>query len=165
MIALDIFLDALFAAIAGCGFGMISNPPRRSLARIALLAAIGHAVRFCLMEYATIDIATSSFFAALTIGFLSLWLARGARTPMTVLYIPALLPMIPGIYAYKTVFSLIMFLHYINDPTEGVRYMELFFLNGSVTFSVIALLTMGATIPNLIFLKLAFSMTRNKANR
>lgn len=160
MIAVDILLDALFAAMAGCGFGMISNPPRRALGRIAVLAAVGHATRYCLMNLGAFDIATASFFAALTIGFGSLWLARYARCPMTVLYIPALLPMIPGIYAYKTVFSLIMFLHSLNDTTEGLQYMEMFFLNASVTFSVIALLTMGATMPNLIFKKLAFTMTR-----
>lgn len=160
MIVIDIFLDALFAGVAGFGFGLLSNPPRRAFLYIGLLAAIAHALRFCLMSYASIDIATSSFFAALSAGFLSLPFARTIYVPMTVLYIPALLPMVPGIYAYKTVFSLIMFLHSLNDPNQGMEYMELFFLNGSVTFSVIALMTVGATLPNLIFKKLAFSMTR-----
>lgn len=162
MIAIDILLDALFAAIAGCGFGMISSPPMRAFPRIALLAAVGHSVRFCLMHYGGIDIATASFFAALTVGFGSLWLARGIRTPMTVLYIPALLPMVPGMYAYRTVFSLIMFLHSIDDSDCVLEYMELFFLNGSVTFSVVALLTVGATLPNLVFKRMAFSMTRRE---
>ena len=165
MIFLEIVSDAFFAAIAGCGFGIISNPPVITLPRIALLAAIGHATRFCLMNYAGIDIATSSFFASLLIGFGSVPLASGAKCPMTVLYIPSLLPMVPGIYAYKTVFSLIMFLHSLNDPDEGLQYMESFFLNGSVTFSVIALLTIGVTLPNFIFKKRAFSMTRAKKVR
>ena len=38
---------------------------------------------------------------------------------MTVLYIPALLPMVPGIYAYKTVFALIMFLQSLNGSRAG----------------------------------------------
>lgn len=54
-----------------------------------------------------------------------------------------------------------MFLRSLNDPNQGMEYMELFFLNGSVTFSVIALMTVGATLPNLIFKKLAFTMTRD----
>lgn len=160
MVAIDIFLDALFAAVAGCGFGMLSNPPRRAFLYISLLAAIAHALRFSLMNYTTVDIATASFFGALTAGFISLPFARKIHVPMTVLYIPALLPMVPGIYAYKTVFSLMMFLQSLKDPNQGMEYMELFFLNGSVTFSVIALMTVGATLPNLIFKKLAFSMTR-----
>lgn len=160
MAALDILTDGLFAAIAGCGFGMLSNPPRRCFVYIAILSAISHALRFSLMTHAGVDIATASFFAALTAGFVSLPFAKTSKVPMTVLYIPALLPMVPGIYAYKTVFSLIMFLKSLNDTNQGMEYMELFFLNGSVTVSVIALMTVGATLPNLIFKRLAFSMTR-----
>lgn len=39
MIVLDILLDGLFAAIAGIGFGAISDPPMRAFPYIALLAA------------------------------------------------------------------------------------------------------------------------------
>ena len=51
MIALDIFTDGFFAAVAGIGFGAISDPPLRAFKMIALLAALGHACRFCLMTY------------------------------------------------------------------------------------------------------------------
>ena len=126
MIAVDILLDGVFAAVAAIGFGAISDPPVRAFPYIALLAAVGHALRFCLMSYAGIDIATASLCAAVVIGFGSLWLGRGIRCPMTVLYIPALLPMVPGIYAYKTVFALIMFLQSLNDPGQGLEYAAVF---------------------------------------
>ena len=51
MILVDILLDGLFAAVAGVGFGAISDPPLRAFRYIALLAAVGHACRFCLMTY------------------------------------------------------------------------------------------------------------------
>ena len=51
MILVDILLDGLFAAVAGVGFGAISDPPLRSFRYIAILAAVGHACRFCLMTY------------------------------------------------------------------------------------------------------------------
>lgn len=162
MIALDIFLDGLFAALAAIGFSTLSDPPRRAFPRIALLAAVGHALRFCLMNYLGLDIATASFIAALSIGFGSLWLGRSIHCPMTVLYIPALLPMIPGIYAYKTVFSLIMFLQSLDDPALEVQYMQQFFLNATVSLSVIALLSAGATLPIFIFNRRAFSLTRRR---
>ena len=57
MIAADILLDGLFAAIAAIGFGAVSDPPMRAFPRIALLAAMGHALRFCLMHYFSVDIA------------------------------------------------------------------------------------------------------------
>ena len=162
MIALDILLDGLFAAVAAIGFGAISDPPMRAFPRIALLAAVGHALRFALMNYAGVDIATASLAAAVTIGMGSLSLRRGICCPMTVLYIPALLPMVPGIYAYKTVFSLIMFLQSLNDPGQGLQYMQQFFLNATVSLSVIALLAAGATLPIFIFNRRAFSLTRRR---
>lgn len=119
MIVTDILLDGLFAAVAAIGFGAISDPPMRAFPRIALLAAIGHALRFTLIHCAALDIATASLFAAFAIGMGSLWLGRGVRCPMTCLYIPALLPMVPGIYAYKTVFSLIMFLQVARSGRRG----------------------------------------------
>lgn len=155
-----ILLDGLFAAVAAIGFGAISDPPMRAFPRIALLAAIGHALRFTLMHCSALDIATASLFAAFAIGMGSLWLGRGVRCPMTCLYIPALLPMVPGIYAYKTVFSLIMFLQSLDRADEGMRYMQQFFLNATVSLSVIALLAAGATLPIFIFKRRAFSMTR-----
>lgn len=76
MIALDILTDGFFAAVAGIGFGAISDPPLRAFKMIAILAALGHACRFCLMNYLGMDIATGSLFAGLVIGFGSLWLGK-----------------------------------------------------------------------------------------
>ena len=159
-IAFNILSDALFAAVAGVGFGAISDPPLRAFKMIALLA-VGHACRFCLMTYAGIDIATSSLVAALLIGFGSLWLGKRVYCPVTVLYIPALLPMIPGRYAYNMVFSLIMCLQRVNDPEGLRRYMEMFFSNGMITVTVIFLLAAGASFPMFLFPKRAFSLTRH----
>ena len=162
MIAVDIISDGLFAAIAAIGFGAISDPPMRAFPRIALLAAIGHALRYCLMHFAGFDIATASLAASFTIGMGSLWLGKGAHVPMTCLYIPALLPMVPGTYAYKTVFSLIMFIQSLDNPDGGLQYMQAFFLNATVATSVIIFLAAGATLPIFIFNKRAYSMTRRK---
>ena len=160
-IVFNILSDALFAAVAGVGFGAISDPPLRAFKMIALLAAVGHACRFCLMTYAGLDIATSSLVAALLIGFGSLWLGKKVYCPVTVLYIPALLPRIPGRYAYNMIFSLIMCLQRVNDP-EGLRhYMEMFFSNGMITVTVIFLLAAGASFPMFLFPKRAFSLTRH----
>lgn len=165
MIALDILLDGLFAAVAAVGFGAISDPPMRAFPRIALLAAAGHALRFSLMNYAGVDIATASLAAAVTIGMGSLWLVRGIRCPMTVLYIPALLPMVPGIYAYKTVFALIMLMQHTAESDAARQYMDAFLLNATVTVSVVFMLAVGSTVPILLFRRRAFSLTRRRKPR
>lgn len=162
MIALNILEDAFFAAVAGIGFGAISDPPMRAFRYIALLAATGHALRYCLTTFAGMDIATASFFGASAIGFGALWLGGKVYCPVTVLYIPALLPMIPGQYAYSMFFSQIMFLQTMHMPEESARYMDMFLSNGLVTLTVIFLLVIGATLPIFLFPRKAYSLTRHQ---
>lgn len=162
MIATDILFDAFFAAIAGIGFGAISDPPLRAFPYIGALAALGHASRYCLMTFAGLEIASASLVGALIIGFGSLWLGKKASSPMTVLYIPALLPMIPGKFAYNMVFSLIMFLQSMDHPVEKAKYMDMFFSNTMITVTVVFLLAVGATFPMFLFPKRATSLTRRK---
>ena len=54
-----IFQDALFAAIAAIGFAAISRPPRRAYVYCALIAAVGHSLRFThglsLHQYSIVD--------------------------------------------------------------------------------------------------------------
>ena len=158
MIAFDMLSDGLFAAVAAIGFGAISDPPMRAFPVIALLAAV---LRFALMQWG-VDIASASLCASVTIGVGSLLLGGRIRCPMTVLFIPALLPMIPGMYAYKTIFSMIMFMQHLDDPVLGSEYMQAIVRNGFVTFSVIFMLAAGAAAPIFLFNKRAHSLTRAK---
>ena len=159
MIAADILLDGFFAAVAAVGFGAVSDPPMRAFPRIALLAAVGHALRFCLMNCAGMDIATASLCAATAIGFGSLWLGKAIRCPMTALYIPALLPMVPGMYAYKTVLALMQFIGG-GDVTRQNELMVEFFRNGLTTLFIMFALVIGVALPVFIFHKQSFMMTR-----
>ena len=162
MIAADIFVDGFFAAVAAIGFGAISDPPLRAFPSIALLAAAGHALRFGLMTCAGLDITTATLCASLLIGLGSLWLGGRIYCPTTVLSIPALLPMVPGIYAYKTVFAMIMFMQHLGDSVTSAQYLQEILRNGFVTFCVIFMLAAGAAAPIFLFNKRAHSLTRNK---
>ena len=84
------------------------------------------------------------------------------RCPMTVLFIPALLPMIPGMYAYKTVFATIMFMQHLGDAAASAQYLQEILRNGFVTFCVIFMLAAGAAAPIFLFNKRAHSLTRDK---
>ena len=50
-IIIKIVADMIFAAIAAVGFSAISHPPKGVFIYCALIAAIGHAVRFCLINF------------------------------------------------------------------------------------------------------------------
>jgi uncharacterized membrane protein YjjB (DUF3815 family) len=160
MILTNILMDGLLASIAGIGFGAISYPPRRAFKYIAILSAVGHALRYALMNYAAFDIAIASFCASFAIGLLSLWFGRLSYCPMTVLYIPALLPMIPGMYAYKSVLALVMFMQHLKDTVLAEQYLRELSSNFIVTVSTVFLLTVGATILIFIAPRLAYTMTR-----
>jgi uncharacterized membrane protein YjjB (DUF3815 family) len=164
MILMDILADALLAAVAGIGFGAISNPPRRAFGFIAILAATGHAMRFAMMNYLNIDIALSSFCASLAIGCLALWFGKRIYCPITVLYIPALLPMIPGMYAYKAVFATLMYMQNLSDAGLSGYYMQEILSNAIVTVSTVFLLSVGATTLIFIFPKTTYSLTRRKTD-
>ena len=157
-----ILADGFFAAVAALGFGAISNPPMRAFPRIALLAAAGHALRFTLMTYFGVDIATGSLCASLTIGFGSMMLGRRIHCPTTVMSIPALLPMIPGMYAYKSMFSIVMFFQKIDDTAVCAAYLDTALRNGMITVFVILTLAAGATLPILMFPCKAYTMTRRQ---
>ena len=185
MIAVDILFDGVFAAVAAIGFGAISDPPVRAFPYIALLAAEGDFSSLpdiSLAEDDTLTIGRKVYVAGYPYGMPFTITEGSVSSPKQLMdgkyYIqtdaavnpgnsggPALLPMVPGIYAYKTVFALIMFLQSLNDPGQGLEYMQQFFLNATVSFSVIILLAAGATLPIFIFNRRAFSLTRRRRSR
>ena len=87
-----IILDGAFAAIAAIGFAIISNPPRKAILISAFLAAVGHGLRYFLMHthLFTMDIATASFFAAVSIGLLAIPFAKAIHCPAEVFSFPSL---------------------------------------------------------------------------
>lgn len=161
----ETIIRAVCAAFAALGFGAVSNPSRRSLPCIMVLAAVGYALRYQLMQTLSFDIATATLAASLLMGFGSLWLGGRIRCPMTTLYIPALLPFVPGMYAYKAVFSIILFMQNINAPSEAFLHLNDFFLNIIVTVTVILCMTVGASLPMFIFSRRAKSLTRRTAKK
>ena len=108
---------------------------------------------------------TATLCASLLIGLGSLWLGGRIYCPTTVLSIPALLPMVPGIYAYKTVFALIMLMQHTAESDAARQYMDAFLLNATVTVSVVFMLAVGSTVPILLFRRRAFSLTRRRKPR
>ncbi len=63
---IDFLGDGSIASIAAIGFASISNPPRRIYPYCALVAAIGHALRYILINW-DMHIIPASTFAAFCI--------------------------------------------------------------------------------------------------
>jgi len=162
MITTDMFrlvvIDALLAAVAAIGFAVISNPSRKAIFVSALLAAIGHSMRFFLIQ-SGMDITIATFIAATAIGMMSIVFARLIHCPAEVFSFPSLLPMIPGMFAYKTILSLIKFMQNTDSKLEQVYILD-FFHNGMTAMFILFALVVGVSLPILLFLKFSFSVTR-----
>lgn len=155
-----IIQDALFAAIAAIGFAAISRPPKRAYVWCATLAAIGHSLRFIMMNLPPhIHIIPASLCAAFVIGIIAVLISTYAKFPAETCLFPALLPMIPGIYAYKTFGGLAMSLLSEQQYTFDY-YFSLFSYNGMMSVGILTSLTIGATLPIFILSKISFQATR-----
>lgn len=160
-IPIAIISDGLFAAIAAIGFGSISNISPKSFLGCAILAATGHMTRFILMTYFGVHIVQASFFAGLAIGLLSLPVAKWRKCPVEALSFPALLPMIPGMYAYRAVNALVLAIMASGEEVFS-HYRNVFHYNALICIIVIVLMVLAAMIPIFVFKKLSFSVTRDK---
>ncbi len=153
--------DALFAAIAAIGFSAISNPPRNAYIYCALIAAIGHSTRFFLMQpsVGAMSIVPASTIAALVVGVLAVLLSPKAKIPAEAFLFPSLLPMIPGIYAYKTFGGLVMCLIHRSEG-DFMHYFYLFADNGLTCLFIILGMVAGAVIPIFLLKHISFRATR-----
>lgn len=159
MIVTDVILDGCFAALAGIGFMSISNPPRAAYPAVAVLAAVGHSVRFVLMNLAGMSISLACLFASLCIGLLAIPAARIVRCPAETFSFPSLLPMIPGMYAYRTVQAVVHCLQ-TTDEAEFMHWLYSLTYNGLTALCAIMLMVVGVTVPIFIFKKYSFDVTR-----
>ncbi len=156
---LSLLQDGFFAAIAAIGFAVISNPPKKAVLVSALLAAVGHAVRYYLLNVLNFDLTSASIFAAFSIGMLSIFFAKKIYCPAEVFAFPALLPMIPGMFAYKTILSLLKFLQSHEGALRETYLSDTFFNGFTALFAIIALVV-GVAIPLFLFHTQSFMMTR-----
>lgn len=153
--------DAFFAAIAAIGFAAISKPPRRAYIYCALIAAIGHSARYLLMnaESISMHILPATFIASLFIGILAVLFSPIAHTPAETCLFPSLLPMIPGMYAYKAFGAFLMCV--MADKAD--EFDSVFFLcahNALICGMILLAMVVGATIPIFILNRISFQATR-----
>lgn len=153
--------DGLFAMVAAVGFASISSPPKRAYLYCALIAAVGHSARFLMMQESLLHlhIVFATTLSAFVVGLLAVLLSPIVKTPAETCLFPALLPMIPGIYAYKAFGGLLMCLHH-GAEGEFDHYFFLFASNGLTCLFILMGMAIGATIPIFFFKEISFRATR-----
>lgn len=160
---LQIVQDAIFAAVAAIGFAAISRPPLKAYPFCALIAAAGHSLRYWLMNPdfgAGMMIVPATLAASFLIGVLAVVCSPIAKTPAEACLFPALLPMIPGIYAYKAFGGLASCVMAAGKESFDF-YMYQFTSNGLTCIFILLCMAVGATIPIFLFERISFQATRD----
>ncbi|REG92960.1 threonine/serine exporter family protein [Flavobacterium aquicola] len=138
----------IWLGFAGIGFGALFNVPRRTLAAIYIMSALGGLLKFYMISL-EFGLVFAAFCGSSLIGFLSVLAAHYRKAPPMTFSLPALIPMIPGFFAYKAMVG-VMKLTAEKDPEV---YSTLFFetaKNGLSACFIILALSAGVAIPLLI---------------
>lgn len=136
--------DGIFAAIASIGFGSISNAPWKTLKHCGWIAAVGHATRFLLMSLG-LHIIFAVFAGAILIGYFSRTVSQRTGILFESIAFVSLLPMIPGMYAYRTMQSFISFIQSAGCA-ENAASIQMMSYNALMTLAIILMMAIGVML-------------------
>jgi uncharacterized membrane protein YjjB (DUF3815 family) len=135
---------AFWCGWGAVGFGILFNVPLRTLFAIWLGGAIGGFLKFTLLQLAA-GVVFASFTGALAIGISSIPIAHFRHAPPMIFAIPSVIPLVPGIFAYRTMLGLIKLTGNIG-PDYNIILSETV-NNGAKTLFIIMSLAMGVAVP------------------
>lgn len=139
--------DMLFAGLPSIGFAMIFSVPPKILPYCALCGAVGHSFRYILMTYANTNVEFGSYLAAAVIGFMGLYWAKKNLAHPKVVTVAGIIPMIPGVFAYKTMIGIAE----INRVGYSSELFGWLIDNLVKTFFIVGALALGLLTPVLLF--------------
>ncbi|PWG82504.1 threonine/serine exporter family protein [Pararcticibacter amylolyticus] len=138
----------IWFGLAATGFAVLFNVPVKNLPAIYLMGAAGGFTKVFTMHLGT-NIVFGSLYGATVVGFLSIYFAHRRHSPPPVLAIPAVIPMIPGILAYKMIIGLIKLAGEVQPDTYSQILSETV-NNGLKVMFILMCLAGGVAIPMLI---------------
>ena len=135
--------QALAAALAAGGFSIIFNTPKKLLALVALEGILTMLIRNVLMNEFGLSQAIGSFAAAAVVGISALKVIHIVHTPNTLLIIPPIIPLVPGVLLYRLLFAI---LHIQTISAEELLQALRFGVDG---MTIILAIVIGVSIPNI----------------
>lgn len=123
----QIIYHMIFSFLSSVTFGVICNVPKKSLPIGGLVGMIGW-MGFWLQIQNQTGILQASFVCSLLLALAGHTAARILKIPLTIFYVPGLVPIVPGITSYKAIRSLLL-----------DRYEESLFMLKDVAFVAIGI--------------------------
>ena len=106
MSPLEMMLQVVSAFVGVVAVAVLFQVPKKYLALAGVTGAGGWLVEL-VMEEVTHGSIFSSFFAALLVAVLSQIFARVSKAPVTLYLVTGILPLVPGVGMYRTVYYLL----------------------------------------------------------
>jgi len=148
MVWLPILEKCIWFGFAALGFASLFNVPVRTLMIIWALGAVGGLVKVSMVHLGA-NVVIASLCGASLIGFLSIIAAHSKHSPHLVFCIPAVIPMVPGVFAYKMMIGLI----HLTGSIDQACYPQILsetVNNALKTFFILLSLSVGVAIPMLV---------------
>jgi uncharacterized membrane protein YjjB (DUF3815 family) len=161
MILLEIITKSIWVGIAAMGFAVLFNVPRRVIFSIGMLGAVGGLIKFTVMNF-DVGIVFASFLGATAVGIISIQMAHMRNSPPLVFSIPSVIPMVPGLFAYKMMLGLIA-LTSIENTDDYIQSLIHTVNNGAKAMFILISLGTGVAIPMLLSRK--ESIKKSKFNK
>lgn len=133
---------AIAAAIAAMGFSMIFNIQRRLL----WVVAVGGIIAVCTRNFVNFELGygpvIGSFMGSMVVSLIAVKAVHWFHVPNHVLTIPSVIPMIPGVLMYRSLFGLINMHGVVGEVTAVVS-------NGITASLIILCIALGVAVPNI----------------
>ncbi|QGM80960.1 threonine/serine exporter family protein [Otariodibacter oris] len=142
---LQLLDDFIVSAIPAVGFALLFNVPKRALKYCAILGGLGHTFRFILIHF-DMPLVFATFFGASLIGFIGVHFSHRYLAHPKVFTVAAIIPMIPGVYAYKAMISIVQIHHFGWSEELFVEMTNNFITTGFI----LGALVFGLALPGLL---------------
>jgi uncharacterized membrane protein YjjB (DUF3815 family) len=146
---IPLLYDAFWSGLAALGFAMLFNVPTRTLRGCLICGAVGHALRTLMIQLG-LSVELSTLIGATAVGFIGTVFARHWMTPAAVFTVSGVIPLFPGVFAFRTMLGVLRVAGLI-DPAEGMAALYEVGVNGIKTALVLGAIAVGIAAPTLLF--------------
>lgn len=151
-----------WAGFASMGFAILFNVPQRTLLVIWAMGAFGGLTKFFLLGL-EVNIVLASLAGATIIGILSVYAAHNKQAPPLVFSTPAVIPMVPGAFAYRMMLGCMELANTSINSDTYIRTLAETTNNGLKAFFILIALSAGVAIPMLVTRKDTFKRIRSSS--
>ncbi|MEI7676738.1 MAG: threonine/serine exporter family protein [Bacteroidales bacterium] len=143
----ELLEKGFWGGCAAVGFAVLFNVPARALWAVFLLGLVGVLAKFALIGL-EVHVVLAAFVGASLVGIFSIRAAHKKHAPPLIFAIPSVIPLVPGIFAYKTMLGIITLTEKVGPNYNQVLADTI--NNGTKATFIIMALAVGVAIPNLI---------------